>query len=357
MHQDVPNDPQAAAAILAELAAKDADETICRYPTCHAQREARKESGRPSAYCNNPEHTAISNHRARRRLEALAAQATTEAPKPTPLSSMSQTESLRQSVLLSVTQLQTHLERYVTTLTSMTDPDIALAHLQAAQAQAESRIAEIQQNLSMERSLRLAAETDRQNAIQQAQSAQEAAELAIERMEAVEATMQQVQAESAQRITQIQEEMAQRIADIQAEAQRQQEAVQQQASERIAQAQAQEAQARAEANDAVLRAHDAETRAHSQIETAERLAAEARAALAREQTEVDRLREELARTHTRAEADRTEARASLTREQAEVDRLRQEVQATRTRADQLEIALQELRAQLEQLQRTHTEQP
>ena len=64
---------------------------------------------------------------------------------------------------------------------------------------------------------------------------------------------------------------------------------------------------------------------------------------------MDRLREELASTRKRAEADRTEARANLERERTEVDRLREELASTRKRADQLGVLNDELRTQLVQL--------
>lgn len=354
MSQELPKDPQAAATILAGLTEKDADETICRYPTCHDPRQITPGSGRPSAYCQNPEHTAVTNHRARQQLKAIAAGGTPEtAPKRETLAGVAQMESLRQSVVSGMLQLQGNLDRYVTILTEIADPDISVAQIQAAQAQAETKIAEVQQSLSMERSLRLAAEAARQTALQNAQSEHEAAELAIQQMEEAEARRLRQIEETEQQLAQIQMEKDSAIAQVQAEVQRQIEEIQRQAREAIAQAQ--EASAEAEAREASTRAHDAETNARTQVETAERLVSEARATLERERAEVDRLRAELASTRTRAEADRAEARANLERERAEVDRLREELTANRKRADQLGASNDELRTQVVQLQLAKSE--
>jgi colicin import membrane protein len=356
MSQELPKDPQAAATILAGLAEKDADETICRYPTCHDPRQITPGSGRPSAYCQNPEHTAVTNHRARQQLKAIATGATPETvtKRETP-AGVAQMESLRQSVISGMLQLQGNLDRYVTILTEIADPDISVAQIQAAQAQAETKIAEVLQSRSQERSLRLAAEASRQTALQNAQSEHEAAELAIQQMEEAEARRLHQIEETEQQVAQIQMEKESTIAQVQAEAQRQIEEIQRQAREAIAQAQARSASAEAEAREASTRAHDAETNARTQVETAERLESLARATLERERAEVDRLHEELASTRTRAEADRTEARANLERERAEVDRLREELTAARKRVDQLGASNDELRTQLMQLQLAKSE--
>src|SRR5258708_5137874 len=181
---ELPKDPGTAAAILADLQQKDADETVCRYPTCHEPRQIATGTGRPSAYCSHTEHNAVNNHRVRRQLKDIAAGVTPEAPsKRDTLAGVVQVESLRQSVVGGMLQLQGNLERYVTMLTEIADPDISVAQIQAAQAQAETKIAEVQQSLSMERSLRLAAEGAHQTALQNAQAEHEAAELAIQQME------------------------------------------------------------------------------------------------------------------------------------------------------------------------------
>jgi len=350
---ELPKDPQAAAAILATLPEKDADETVCRYPTCHDPRQITPGSGRPSAYCQNSEHTAVTNHRARQQLKAIATGATPEAPsKRDTLAGITQVESLRQSVVGGILQLQVTLERYVSMLTEIADPDISVAQIQAVQDQAAAKIAEALQNVSTERSLRLAAEAARQTALQNAQAEHEAAELAINQMEEAEARRLHQIEETEQQLAQIQMEKDSTIAQVQAEAQRQIEEIQRQAREAVAQAQAQKASAEAEAREASTRAHDAETNARTQVETAERLESLARATLERERAEVDRLREELASTRIRAEADRTEARANLERERTEVDRLREELVSTRKRADQLGVLNDELRTQLVQLQLT-----
>src|SRR5579883_1820370 len=74
--QDVFHDPIAAAEILAAVQEKDQNESVCRYPTCYEPRQATTRTGRPSAYCQNPEHTALTNHRTRQQLKAIAANGT-----------------------------------------------------------------------------------------------------------------------------------------------------------------------------------------------------------------------------------------------------------------------------------------
>jgi colicin import membrane protein len=350
---ELPKDPGAAAAVLAALPEKDADETVCRYPTCRGPRQTAAGSGRPSAYCQNPEHTALTNHRDRQKLQTLAKSGTSEtASKRDTPDGITQMESLRQSVVSGMLQLQGNLERYVIMLTEIADPDISVAQIQAAQAQADTRIAEVLQSLSLERSLRLAAEAARQTALQNGQAEHEAAELAIQQMEEAEAKRLRQIEEAEQQLAQIQAEKDSAIDQVKAEAVRQREEIETQAKEAITLAQAQRAQAQTQASEAEIRAHDAETHARTQVATAEQLVTEARATLDRERAEVDRLREELTATRKRAEADRTEAHATLERERAEIDRLREELAATRKRADQLEALNDELRAQLVQLQLT-----
>ena len=59
---DLPTDAEGALAFLATLALKDQDDSRCRYPTCSEPRRlASTGTGRPSAYCENPEHIAVSN--------------------------------------------------------------------------------------------------------------------------------------------------------------------------------------------------------------------------------------------------------------------------------------------------------
>src|SRR5258708_18306544 len=112
---ELPKDPGTAAAILADLQQKDADETVCRYPTCHEPRQIATGTGRPSAYCSHTEHNAVNNHRVRRQLKDIAAGVTPEAPsKRDTLAGVVQVESLRQSVVGGMLQLQDHLELYST---------------------------------------------------------------------------------------------------------------------------------------------------------------------------------------------------------------------------------------------------
>jgi len=377
----LPKDAIAATEVLAALVLKDQDETICRYPTCHTPRRAETGTGRPSAYCSDPDHTAVSNHRARASLKAIAAGVVQETvvkqERPTGIVPV---ESLRSSVLQGMTQLQGSLERYITTLVEISDPDVSAAQIQATLDRADTRIAEALQNASTERSLRLAADAASVAARQEAQAEREAAELAVVHMEEAEAKTQRVIEESEQQIIAVQAERDETIDRVRGEARQQIDEAFQQAKEAVAVAETATATAQVEARQANVRAHDAEVDARTRIATAERLVSEANATLDRERTEVDRLRGELATTITearrRADADRAEAASLLERERGEVNRLRKELTtattnareqaaathdemkqlreelvATRTRADRLAELNDELRTQLMQRQK------
>jgi colicin import membrane protein len=370
---EFPKDPAIAAEILAALKTKDEDETICRYPTCHELRVAPIGSGRPSAYCQNPDHTAVTNHRARQQLRAIAQGVTKDvaaSPRQSPPPGIAEVSSLRGSVLDRMAQLQKEMERYVTALKEMADPDLSAAQIQAALDLADVRVAEAQQSASAERSLRLAADTARLAAQEEARTEREAAELAIQHMEEAEARSQRLIIETERQIAEIQTERDETVERIRAEMERKIEEIKTQAKQAIEEAQARQDEAEEEARQANARANTAESSARAQTVTSERLVAEARATLERERAEVDRLRAELAATITEArttlerertesrttlERDRTESRATLDRERAEVDRLRAELERARTqaeqantRADRLATQNDELRSQLVQ---------
>ncbi len=358
--QQLPKDPVVAANILAALKAKDEDETICRYPTCHELRQIPTGTGRPSAYCQNTEHTALASRRARQRLQAIAdnvALETISKQKPPLPMSIAPVESLRASVVSSITQLQQNMEHYLATLTTMTDPDLSAAQIQAIIDQAECRVAEAQQNASTERSLRLAAEVASIAARQDAQAEREAAEVAIMAMEEAEARTKRIEAERDETVNRMHIEVQRKIEEIET-----------QARQAITTAQAIATSAEEQARQADARAHNAETDARSQIATAEQLVHEARTTLRREQDQVDQLRAELSdarlhaetervKAHTLLERERAEARSTLEYERSEVHRLQAELAASRThiehvtkRADQLATLTDELRAKLVQIQ-------
>ena len=372
------NDPLAAAKALARLAVKDQNDAMCRYPECEQPRRAT-ETGRPSAYCDHPDHTALSNHRARASLKAVASGTPAETPtkKEHPTGAIP-VESLRSSVLQSMTQLQSGLERYISTLVEITDLDIATAQIQAVQDRAEASIADAHQAVSTERSLRFAAEAANMAAQKNAQAEREAAEQAIAAMEEAEAKAQRIQEEAEQQRVTVQTERDATVGRVQREAQEQIEVAFREAKEAIAEAEAETATAHEQARQAEERAHDAEVDAQARIVAAEQLVREANATVERERTEVDRLRKEhettIQEARIRAEADRAEAAAALARERAEVNRLREEVvtvtatsreqaaadrseldrlradlAASHVRADQLATLSDELRTQLTHL--------
>ncbi len=348
-------DPARAAEILADLERKDAEATACRYPTCQEPRQTASATGRPVVYCQNPEHNPVTNHRARQYLKALTAGMTSETAVATRESSkppgMAPVESLRNSVLGRITQLQSEMERYLVALTEMADPDLSAAQIRAALDQADARVAAAQQDVSVERSLRLTAETAHMAAEAEARAEREAAEQAIGRMEEAEAKtrrlieeMEQQREEAERRMAELQAEHADTIDRLHAK----QEEMEQQARQAIAEAQEKTRQANIQAHEARVQAAAASGLVH-----------EARATLDRERAEVDRLRGELAATiqdaRTRTEADRADTRTALDRERAEIERLRAELAATRTRADQLAAQADRLRTRL--VQDTESEHP
>ncbi len=341
-------DPTEAAKILATLEEKDTEATACRYPTCQEPRQTAPATGRPVVYCQNPEHNPVTNHRARQYLKALAAGMTAETAVATRESSkppgMAPVESLRNSVLGRITQLQSEMERYLVALTTIADPDLSAAQIRAALDQADARVAAAQQDVSVERSLRMAAETARMAAEAEARAEREAAEQAIGRMEEAEAKtlglieeMEQQREEAARRLAELSAEHADTIDRLHAK----QEETEQQTRQAIAEAQEKTRQAN-------IQAHEARV----QAATASGLVIEARATLDRERAEVDRLRGELAATikdaRMRTEADRADARTALDRERAELA-------ATRTRADHLAAQADGLRTRL--VQDTESEHP
>ena len=358
--QSLPKDAIAAAEILFALKEKDKDESLCRYPTCHNLRQVTTGTGRPSAYCQNPEHTAVTNHRARQQLRATVATTTTETPSRQEngaSTGMIQSESLRQSVMHGILQLQSNLERYITHLTEIADPDISAAQMQATLDRAETRIAEAQQSVSTEHSLRLAAEAALLAAQEEARTEREAAEQAIQRMEEAEAVAYSLKEEMETRIANIQAERNATIDHMRVEIQQRIEEVEQQASEVVTEARLAVTTAQEKARIAEVRAHDAETEAHTRTAMAEQVVRETRTSVERERAEVDRLRAELADGRTHNEIDRTEARTNLERERTEVERLRTELAATHKRADHLATLADDLRTQLVQAQIIDREKP
>jgi chromosome segregation ATPase len=363
MSTELPKDPIAAMELLVSLEEKDKDETRCNYPTCQELRQVTSRSGRPSAYCVNARHNAVTNHRARQQLRFTATGTTPEVAakreQVLPLG-VANVESLRQSVVSGMQQLQGNLDRYVTLLSDIADPDISVAQILASQDRADSRIAEVQQSLSAERSLRLAAEATSSTARKDAAAEREAAELAIQHMEEAEARTQRIEAEAAQRIEELQREQEATLERERTERQQHIEKIEQQANETVAVAHGKTILAQEEARKADTRAHDAEAEARTQAITAERLVNEARATLERERAEVDRLRTDLANARSQAEAERVEARANREQLQRELASVRSQVETERTEAratlereraevDRLRTDLANAHAQIEQV--------
>lgn len=356
--ESLTKDPTRAAEILAALGEKDQNETVCRYPTCDLPRTITTGSGRPSAYCDNPDHNAVSNHRARASLRTIATGATATTPKreaspPTVMvGGAAPVETLRASIVNRIVQLQSDMERYLTTLAEIADPDAAAAQIQTTLDRAEARIAEAQQNASSERALRLAADTTRLAAQTEANAEREAAEQAIQRMEEIEERLQRQKEDFEQQIAEMRSAHEQALTNARTETQKKIQTIEKQSLEAVTLARAATTKAQEETKLATAKAHEAETTAHAQVAAAEQLLAEARVNLDRERSEVDRLRKEHAEAvtnmRTQAEAERSQARIDLDRERGEVDQLRKELATLRTRADQLLATNEKLQTDLVQ---------
>lgn len=343
-------DSAMAAKILDDLAQKDLNETICRYPTCQEKR-VTPGPGRPSTYCDNKEHTALNNHRARQFLKTLAlnkppVESDETDESPSPAVAIHQVESLRGSVVTGMLQLQSNLERYLGTLKTLADPDIASAQLQAATARLDSRLSDMQERLSTEISLRLAADASRQAAQEESASSKDAADLAIKRMEEAEARTLRIQEETEQQLATLREETEQQIASARRDAQHAIEVVEQEAKVTVEQAQA-------ETHQAQRQAQEAEMNSRTQVAAAERLVQEAQKALEQERAEVQRLRTDLADTRSQGKADRDQAQNALEQERAEVQRLRTTLAQVQAQAnadrDQAQKALEQERAEVQRL--------
>ncbi|MBV9708649.1 MAG: hypothetical protein JO125_14720 [Chloroflexi bacterium] len=282
MSTALPKDATGAATLLATLLEKDKDEKVCRYPTCHEPRQAPGGTGRRSAYCSDPEHTALTNHRARATLRALAAgtEQTTVINNNT-LPQVGEAASLRASVLSSIVGLQQSLERYVTILTEIADPDLAVAQIQACEATA-------QQVVATERSLRLAAEVALSLIQQEVQSEREAAELASESLDTAEARIRILEEETEQKIAQLQEDQNRTLEHLQVEAEQKIAEVEKQANEAIGLAQAATRSAQGETQQA----ETLKAQAQAQATTAERLLQETQTALERERAELTTTRDQ-----------------------------------------------------------------
>jgi colicin import membrane protein len=365
MSQQLPKDSVSATTLLLELEEKDKDTTICRYPTCYEPRQGKTGgTGKPPAFCLNPEHTAVANHRFRQQLKEIAegVPLLTERPRiwggspGSPVPAIGAIDSLRGSIINRITQLQNDLDRYLLALKEIADPDRSAALIQAAVDQATTQIAEAQQNISVERTLRMNAEDARRTALTEAEIEHEAASQAIKRMEAAEARNSRQQEEYALRIAEMQAEHEQHLNHLRAQTDEQIQEIEEQTKQALALAQANAATAQEEVRQAHALAHDAQANARTQVATAELLLSETRASLERERKEKDQLRAEFTSTiadaRSRAEADRAEAQVNLKHAREEIDRLRRDLDATRLRADQLATLTDELRTQLVQVQIT-----
>lgn len=380
-------DPGEAAEILAGLQAKKEAGLLCLFPGCLNERQpATGKSGRRRGYCALEEHNIATAYQERQRLKTLVEGATQESAPPVGKSSP---PTLRDSVISHMLRLLEEMPQYLALLREIGDPDLVLSQLEAAASQATIQVAEAEGRVTAERSLRLASERAREQAVGEAREAQETTAAALQAMEEAEERARVQAREDEQRMAEIQRETTLAISQVQEEARLQIEAIQTQAAEAIDQAQAATSEALERASRAEIRANTAEIEARVQITAAERLVGEVNATLERERTtasaQLAQLRGELAAARELLEEERSEFRAEMGRlrqdlteagrraeaERREVERLRQELAEERSRtqeanrragqaterADQLARVADELRDKMLQIQGKGNEEP
>ena len=364
----LPRDAIAAQQLLAELAVKDQNDVICRYPTCFEPRRTSENGGRPPAFCANAKHTPLTNSRARAYVKDLAnelphASIETEQPATTLI-----VQSLQGTTLVRMEQFQEVFGKYVAAIRELSDPEVAAAQIEAAQHRANALIAAAQEKVGTERSLRLLAEQVQATAQQEALNAREEAARALTEMRVAEERARLQQEEYERTVVELQQVHRDAIEAIRKEAQEQIKGVKQQASDEISLAHAASVVAQEETRTANERAHDAQIEARLAIASAEKQVQEVNLALLREQGEVTRLREELTavtkEAQNRAETDLEEiqrlraelrqtildARTRAGDDRGEIQQLRESLAGATKRADDLAISNDSLRSQLSRLQ-------
>ncbi|MGI5162690.1 hypothetical protein ACQEVJ_46400, partial [Microbispora sp. CA-102843] len=124
---------------------KTADEprVTCRYPGCEEPPESADGPGRPPAYCANPAHNATTAFRRRRELAAQAEgrpAPVEDLDRPVTMGQARAAELLRATEQLAVRTLG-ELERVVSELRTIADPDAAAAEVAGVQATAAEQVA------------------------------------------------------------------------------------------------------------------------------------------------------------------------------------------------------------------------
>lgn len=371
----LPKDPASAAALVEQLARKDQDLAVCRYPTCYERRRPPEKGGKPPAYCGNPLHTPLRSSRARAEIADLAKglpSASLETEEP---ASTATVRSLRDVVLARLEQFQDHLGLYLAAIREVSDPDIASAQIEAANQRANASASVAQETAETERALRLSAEHARTTAQEDAQAARSETTLAVAKMHEAEERARQEREEHERLLAEHQQEHERALETLRLDTKQRIEAISQQAANESAQAQARTATAEEEARQAQVRARDAEVEARARVESVEHRLAEIQRVLRREQDEIGRLRQERDTRETeaqlRAESDRKEiqhlrtelaaaisqARDQTAEDRQEITRLREHLVTVTRRADDLAIANDALHVQLLKSQQRTQKRP
>lgn len=306
----LPKDQEGAIALMAILAEKDKDETKCFYPTCDDSRKPYDGTGQPPKYCTK--HNARNSYDARKYLRDLINGVSAEVAGREPVLFTRATTETQSTALFNAMQ---HLERLLIQIRSeaqeWSDPTFLDAQIEAIRAQADARVAEIQEKERGEHERRIAAERAKEAALRTAETAQEATDLAINQQEETEAKNQQLREETGRQLAEKQAACDREIAAFRIEMDREIEAIQNQANTQVSEAQAALQQVQKETEQIKEQARQAEEQARIQTASAERLVQSMQEERDRERLEVGRLRKENDGLTQRLDEERLEARKTL----------------------------------------------
>jgi chromosome segregation ATPase len=313
-----------------------ADTKACRYPGCTREPEPTRGPGRPTQFCNDPEHNKTTAFHARRRIKkdaaAAAGQVTTEDPARPVDYSAARTRELLPIAQRLASELKTTLGGLVEQLETLTDPGAAAVEVETTQAAAAEAVAEAE-------TARLSADKERREAVEQREDADELAEEAQEAARQAKDAQERTEAQAAQKVEeakaaarQARAEATRQIDQARTQAQAKAEEIEAAAAQRVEEAEAAARQARDEATRQIDQAEEARRAAQAE---AARHKATAQAAQADRERLIKEHSQDRERWRTTLEEERTEFRGQLaaateraTKAYREADTLRRELAGT-----------------------------
>ncbi|MFJ4851698.1 hypothetical protein ACIP64_40940, partial [Streptomyces sp. NPDC088733] len=171
----------------------------CQFPGCGNPPEPKDPTvpGPAPKYCVREDHNPLTAYRAKKR-KAAGPAGTRPVQEPDtdhPVTgAAADAVNVREEVLREVTALRADLDRYLTLLQTVSDPEAAEAQMLAVQSDADARIASAEQRADAERSRRLTAEAVARAAEDAKTAAEEATEQAVRELDAAR---QQFEADAA----------------------------------------------------------------------------------------------------------------------------------------------------------------